>query len=302
MINISNQSGCYDIVCGMKVKADTPYRHIYKEQELLFCSNHCLEKFRNDPEQYLNLNNKKISSDRVKQYSCPEHPEIKQNRTGNCSKCGIELIPEKAFLKTEWTCPMHPEIIRQEPGNCPKCGMALEPRTAIIEQDVKNTDLQSMQLRFLVCTILTIPLFIIAMIHMLANRSFTIINPEWQKWIELTLASPIVLWGGWLFFVRAWQSVVNKSLNMFTLIGLGVSVAYIYSVIATIFPFIFPTAFRDQHGNVAIYFEAAAVITTLVLLGQVLELRARSRTGAAIKALFGLAPKTARKVYHDGKE
>jgi Cu+-exporting ATPase len=197
---------------------------------------------------------------------------------------------------------MHPEIIRSEPGNCPICGMALEPKKAVPDKEEDNPELRDMQSRFRVSAILSIPLLFIAMAHSFTADQTGIINPAYQKWIELLLASPVVLWGGWPFFIRGWNSVVNRSLNMFTLIALGVGVAYLYSVIATVLPQIFPPAFRDMHGNVAVYYEAAAVITTLVLLGQVLELRARSRTGAAIKALLGLAPKTARKIFPNGEE
>jgi Cu+-exporting ATPase len=236
-------------------------------------------------------------------YTCPMHPEIRQNGPGTCPKCGMELEPLtlSAGPKTEWTCPMHPEIVRANPGNCPICGMALE--LSIKGENEKNPELRSMQLRFWVCVILTVPLVIIAMAHLFTGQMGEgLISPQWQRWIELFLATPVVLWGGWPFFVRGVQSVLNKSLNMFTLIALGVGVAYVYSLIATVMPAIFPLAFRDQHGFVAVYFEAAAVITTLVLLGQVLELKARSQTGTAIKALLGLAPKTARKMYPDGNE
>ncbi len=202
--------------------------------------------------------------------------------------------PEESAI---YTCPMHPEIIRDAPGACPICGMALEPRT-VSARGEENPELLYMSRRFWAGVVLTVPLVIITMrAYFPVTRNF---NPAWLKWAELAIASPVVLWGGWPFFVRGWKSVVNWSPNMFTLIGLGVAVSYVYSLIATLFPGIFPAAFRTG-GNVNTYFEAAAVITTLVLLGQVLELRARSKTGAAIKALLGLAPKTARRVT-DGKE
>jgi len=197
---------------------------------------------------------------------------------------------------------MHPEIVQDEPGNCPKCGMALEPRTVTLEEE-ENPELKDMTRRFWIGAVLTIPLVIIAMGEFIPGVSFAWLGlPRAMGWLELTLAMPVVLWGGWPFFVRGWQSLVNRSLNMFTLIGLGVGVAFIYSLIAVLFPTLFPASFRDAHGEVAVYFEAAAVIVTLVLLGQVLELRARQQTGAAIKALLGLAPKSARRIEADGGE
>jgi Cu+-exporting ATPase len=197
---------------------------------------------------------------------------------------------------------MHPEIVRNEPGNCPICGMALEPRE-ISAVEEENPELRDMTRRFWVSLGLAVPVLLVGMseympadpLHRLAPASF------WT-WFELVLATPVVLWGGWPFFVRAWQSIVNRSLNMFTLIGLGVAVAYLYSLVAAFWPAVFPPAFHDQNGGVPIYFEAAAVITTLVLLGQILELRARSQTGAAIRALLGLAPKTARVIDENGAE
>ena len=203
--------------------------------------------------------------------------------------------------QTEYTCPMHPQIVRDQPGACPICGMALELRTVTLA-DEENPELVAMTRRFWVGVVLTAPLLIIAMSDSLPGRSLErIASKQTLSWIEFLLATPTVLWGGWPFFVRAWQSIVNRSLNMFTLIGLGVAVAYFYSVTAKFLPGIFPESFREA-GVVPVYFEAAAVITTLVLLGQVLELKARSRTGAAIKALLGLAPKTARRVREDGAE
>jgi Cu+-exporting ATPase len=190
---------------------------------------------------------------------------------------------------TQWTCPMHPEIIRDAPGSCPICGMALEPMTVTAEEP-ENEELRDMTRRFWVSALLTAAILVLAM------GGFEL------QWLELALATPVVLWGGWPFFVRGWQSLVNRSLNMFTLIALGVGVAYAYSFVATLMPGIFPSAFRDENGMVAVYFEAAAAIVTLVLLGQVLELRARSQTGAAIRALLGLAPKTARRLRDDGTE
>ena len=238
-------------------------------------------------------------------YTCPMHPEIRQEGPGSCPQCGMALEPEgipAPATKIEYTCPMHPEIVRDEPGNCPICGMALEPRTVSLDEE-ESPELRDMTRRFWIGVLLTVPLFVVAMGRHVPGMSFDgLASSRVLNWLELLLATPVVLWGGWPFFERGWQSLVNRSLNMFTLIALGVGVAYGYSTVAVLFPTLFPTAFRDAHGAVAVYFEAAAVIVTLVLLGQVLELRARQRTGAAIKALLGLAPKTARRINADGND
>jgi Cu+-exporting ATPase len=238
-------------------------------------------------------------------YTCPMHPEIRQTQPGNCPKCGMALeiaIASAPGGRTEYVCPMHPEVVRQAPGFCPKCGMALESRNASDEEE-ENQELSDMGRRFGVSFILSLPVFLIAMLHdlMPAFVAGTLSLRQFQ-WLEFALATPVVLWGGWPFFQRGWASVLTRHLNMFTLIALGIGVAWIYSVLATFLPQLFPPSLRDQHGLVAVYFEAAAVITTLVLLGQVLELRARSRTSAAIKLLLGLAPKTARLHHADGSE
>jgi Cu+-exporting ATPase len=197
---------------------------------------------------------------------------------------------------------MHPEIVRDAPGDCPKCGMALEPRIATVD-DEENSELVDMRRRFWISVALTVPLMLIAMgEHLPGHPLARIATMSTLGWLQLVLATPVVLWGGWPFFVRGWQSVVHRSLNMFTLIGLGVGVSYLYSLVAKLFPGIFPPSFRLESGEVAVYFEAAAAIVTLVLLGQVMELKARSRTGAAVKALLGLAPKTARRIRDDGSE
>jgi Cu+-exporting ATPase len=199
-----------------------------------------------------------------------------------------------ALTKTEYTCPMHPQIIRPGPGNCPICGMALEPRTVTAIEE-ENPELRDMSRRFWVSAILTVPLLAVAMADMLPGMPAQHALPGgWLAWLELALTTPVVLWGGWPFFQRGWASVVNRSSNMFTLIAMGTGVAYLYSLVATLFPGIFPQSFREMNGRPAVYFEAAAAIVTLVLLGQVLELRARGQTGAAIRALLDLAPRTAR--------
>lgn len=237
-------------------------------------------------------------------YTCPMHPEVRENKPGDCPMCGMALEPTRPSTNkpTKWTCPMHPQIVKDGPGDCPICGMALEPMTPS-EDEEENAELKDMTRRFWVSTALTVPVFLIAMVHMLpGDPLLRLTSRDMWSWLELALSTPVVLWGAWPFFGRAIKSVKNVSPNMFTLIGLGVAVAYVYSVVAVIAPGIFPASFRDAHGNVGVYFEAAAVITTLVLLGQVLELRARSRTGQAIKALLGLAAKSARRITDDGDE
>jgi Cu+-exporting ATPase len=244
------------------------------------------------------------SSAEPRYYVCPMCPEVRQIGPGPCPVCGMALDPESPLPATqvEYTCPMHPEIIRPGPGSCPICGMALEPRT-VTAQVEDNPELRNMSRRFWVCLALTAPLLIIAMVDMLPGIPIQRALPEgWLPWIELILATPVVLWGGWPFFQRGWASVVHRSTNMFTLIAMGTGVAYVYSLLATAFPQIFPASFRGMTGHPDVYFEAAAAITTLVLLGQVLELRARGQTSAAIRALLDLSPKTARVVGNDGGE
>nr|WP_280953864.1 copper-translocating P-type ATPase [methanotrophic endosymbiont of Bathymodiolus puteoserpentis (Logatchev)] len=233
------------------------------------------------------------------------HPEIQQDHPGSCPKCGMALelanYSLNASMQTEYSCPMHPEVVRNKPGSCPKCGMALEPR--VTEVDAENTELINMNRRFWVSLLLSFPVFIIAMIHdMTPDLMPDAITLQQIQWFEFALATPVVLWCGLPFFQRGWASIMHRSLNMFTLVSIGIGVAWGYSVIATFLPQLFPPLMQDEGGAVAVYFEAAAVITTLVLLGQVLELRARSKTSDAIKLLLGLAPKTARVHYDDGRE
>ncbi|HUJ95280.1 MAG TPA: copper-translocating P-type ATPase, partial [Terriglobales bacterium] len=220
-----------------------------------------------------------------------------------CPKCGMALERESPLPATrvEYTCPMHPEIVRPGPGACPICGMTLEPRN-VTAQEEENPELHDMTRRFWVSLVLTAPLLAVAMADMLPGMPVQRVLPSgWLPWLEFLLATPVVVWGGWPFFQRGWASIVNRSTNMFTLIAMGTGVAYGYSLIATAFPQIFPGSFREMGGTPAVYFEAAAAITTLVLLGQVLELRARSRTNAALRALLDLSPKTAR-ILREGKE
>jgi len=237
-------------------------------------------------------------------YTCPMHPEIRQLQPGICPKCGMaleQMVEPNAVSRTQYVCPMHPEVVHDEPGNCPVCGMALEPRTAEVEPE--DRELKAMSRRFWVSATLSLPLFILAMGHDLYPAAMPdFLDARRLQWLQLALATPVVLWGGWPFFVRGWASLIHRRLNMFTLIALGIGVAWLYSLAATVWPGLFPDSLRSMAGRVPVYFEAAAVITTLVLLGQVLELRARSRTGAAIKMLLGLAPKTARRVLEDGSE
>jgi len=303
-----------DPVCGMATDdktAFTPYEH--EGRVYYFCSDHCLGKFKTDPAAFTHDHTDTHKKQETPpennsgaQYTCPMHPEIVQDKPGSCPKCGMALeamTPPAPASHTKYTCPMHPEIVQDKPGSCPKCGMALEAMT-VTDEEEGNPEYDFMRKRFIFGAILTVPLVIIAMREMLPGGRLieNLAAPKTLGWLEFILATPVVLWAGWTFYVRAVQSVINKSLNMFTLIGLGVSVAYIYSLIAVFFPNIFPATMRGPDGSVAVYFEAAAVIVTLILLGQVMELAARSQTGAAIKALLGLAPKTARLVNDDGSE
>ena len=237
----------------------------------------------------------------VTAYVCPMDPEVRQTQPGACPKCGMALEPEvpAATTKTQWTCPMHPEIVRDTPGACPICGMALEPKTVTTAQQ-ENPELRDMTRRFWTSVLLGVPLVVYAMLRMgpLAH----VLTPRAGTWLEFALATPIVLWCGWPFFVRGWASVKFRSPNMFTLIAMGVGVAYVYSAVATIVPGLFPQTMRGMHGQPEVYFEAAAAIIALVLLGQVLELRARSRTSSAIRALLDLSPKLARIMLDDGSE
>ncbi len=319
-----------DPVCGMSVdpaKAAASIEHDGKLYQ--FCCKGCAEKFQADPQKYLSPAYKPGGMTAKPQmvsiggiaptkpaaapakpeppppagtvWVCPMCPEVRETKPVPCPKCGMALEPETPLApatRTEWTCPMHPEIVRSEPGFCPICGMALEPRTVAAEQE--NPELRDMTRRFWGSVILGVPLIALAMLRMgpLAH----VISPRIGAWVEFVLATPIVLWAGWPFFQRGWASVKHRSPNMFTLIALGVGVAYIYSAVATLLPQIFPDSMRTHGGQPGVYFEAAAAIIALVLLGQVLELRARSRTGTAIRALLDLSPKLARIMRDDGSE
>ncbi len=259
-----------DPVCGMTVDpATTAHHHDHQGTNYHFCSAGCRTKFIADPDRYLD--------------------------PAAAAAAAAAEAPAGAI----WTCPMHPEIRQQGPGSCPICGMALEPLEPTLEEG-PNPELVDMSRRFWLSAALSVPLLVLAMGAELFGWHW--LPMETSVWVQLALATPVVLWGGWPFFERGWASLKSRNLNMFTLISLGVGVAYSYSVVATLGPDLFPPSFRTMGGMVPVYFEAAAVITTLVLLGQVLELRARSATGKAIRALLGLAPKTARVVREDGRE
>ena len=230
------------------------------------------------------------------------HPEVRTSAPGSCPKCGMALEPvepARPTSKVEYTCPMHPEIVRDQPGSCPICGMALEPRVVIADEE-HNEELEDMTRRLKIGLLFTLPLFVLAMSDLIPGQPVQHALPmRLLNYLQFALATPVVLWGGLPFFQRAWSSIINRHLNMFTLIGLGTGVAYSYSVVATLFPDIFPASFRGHNGEVGLYFEVSAVIVVLVLFGQVLELRARSQTSSAIKTLLGLAPKTARVIRDD---
>jgi len=239
-------------------------------------------------------------------YFCPMCEGVESGEPGDCPKCGMDLERNPAYKdkdSSQWTCPMHPEVKQDHPGQCPKCGMDLEPMNATDDEDEREKkSVHSLKRKTLVAGLLTIPILVLAFDSMIPGLSFQhIIAPKTQSWLEFILATPVILWAGGMFFIRGWRSIVNRSLNMFTLIMLGVGSAYAYSVVAVVFPGIFPNAFRS-HGGVALYFEAAAVITTLILLGQWLEARARRQTGEAVQSLLGLAAKTAHRINADGEE
>ncbi len=298
-----------DPVCGMMVDpATAAAQSEHDGATYYFCCTHCAEKFQTDPARYLTAEPapaRKVQA-AVPQgtaYVCPMCPDVREEQPGPCPSCGMALEPETPPTETtvEYTCPMHPEVVQQEPGTCPVCGMALEPRT-VTKAEV-SPELVDMSRRFWVSAALTAPLLIMTMWEMITGGPlFRGLSGTAGNWLQLVLATPVVIWCGRPFFQRGWASVVRRSLNMFTLIALGTGVAYTYSVVATLFPGIFPAAFHGPNGAVAIYFEAAAVITTLVLMGQVLELRARARTGSAIKALLDLTPANARLIKENGAE
>ena len=297
-----------DPVCDMTVSPDAEYSYLHAGKQYFFCSANCLQKFKEYPQQYLDKKTSPPLEMKAESgtYTCPMHPEIQQPGPGNCPKCGMALEPMEvpaSAAKTMYTCPMHPEVVQDHPGDCPKCGMALEPKTVTAGSDEEdNAELNDMTRRFWIGAVLTLPVFILAMAHVipaLARDSWA--DSHASRWMQFALTTPVVWWAGWPFFRRGWRSVMTRNLNMFTLIAIGVGAAFLFSAVAMLMPDLFPHSMQHE-GKVAIYFEAAAVIIVLVLLGQVLELRARSRTGNAIKALLNLAPPTARLVAEGGDQ
>jgi len=325
----------HDPVCGMLIDpAHAAAKFDYQGQTYYFCNLGCLKKFQARPDVYLSTvpiasgpqlpvlqsaakshaplvtlggAPEKMADHPVPTaaiFTCPMHPEVRQQGPGSCPKCGMALEPEQPAVPvthTQWTCPMHPKIVRDAPGNCPICGMALEPKTVTAEE--ANPELVDMSRRFWISVVLSAPLLLLAMVDMLPGM----LVQHWlgavaMRWIEFALATPVVLWAGLPFFERGLQSIVHRSPNMFTLIAIGTGAAYGFSGAATFAPGLFPESLRGHGGQVDVYFEAAAVIITLVLLGQVLELRARGQTSSAIRALLGLTPKIARRIDADGSE
>jgi Cu+-exporting ATPase len=293
--------------------ATAPASAVHDGHTYYFCCPSCRQKFEADPQRYLSgpaggpsppapAHHPAPASGAI--YTCPMHPEVQQDHPGACPQCGMALepaVPPAPTTKVEYSCPMHPEVVSDQPGSCPKCGMALEPRTVTVEEG-PNPELVDMSFRFRFALIWGLPVFLLGMVDLLPADVLHGFDMRAVNWLQLFLTTPVVLRYGWPFFERAWASIVHRSPNMFTLIALGVGAAYLYSVAATVAPGIFPEGFRLAGGAVATYFDTAAVVTVLVLLGQVLEIRARSRTSGAIRKLLGLAPRTARVVRPDGRE
>ena len=310
-----------DPICGMSVDKATALKAERGGQSFYFCSDHCRQKFLSAPAPAManasgkseshshahhahHHHDKAMEPSPLAKYFCPMCPGVESDKPGDCPKCGMALERNPAYIepaagKTIYTCPMHPEIEQDHPGDCPKCGMALEPKTVAADAE-DGHETRALSRKFWIALILTVPVLLIAMGGWVGINVETIISKSVSKWIEFALATPVVWWAGSLFFVRGWKSILNRSLNMFTLIMVGVGAAYLYSAVAVLFLGIFPESFRHS-GEVGLYFESAAVITVLVLMGQMLEAKARSRTGQAIKSLLGLAAKTAHRV-RDGQE
>jgi Cu+-exporting ATPase len=313
-----------DPICGMTVDETTARRAEKDGRTFYFCSDHCRQKFlasaasnMKEPEAHAahephghpassSLSPSPASPKgqaSAAKYTCPMHPEVQSDQPGNCPKCGMALEPARPAArqrKVIYTCPMHPQIEQDHPGQCPICGMDLEPKTFQPGAEEDDSELRRMTLRLWVAAALTVPVLALAMLPMIGVPVDRWLGSTAYLWLQLLLSTPVILWGGWPFFKRGWRSLVTRNLNMFTLIAIGTGAAYLYSLVAVLFPSLIPDAFRHQ-GTVHVYFEAAAVIVTLVLLGQVLELRARRRTGAAIRELLSLAPPTAR-IVRDGLE
>ncbi|MFQ5601175.1 MAG: heavy metal translocating P-type ATPase [Candidatus Krumholzibacteriia bacterium] len=313
-----------DPVCGMQIDAPADAATLeHGGKCYFFCCAHCQERFRQEPERYLTPAPAShtaapavgpaghaayavaSAAEPGGEFVCPMCPEVREDAAGSCPSCGMALEPRviaPPAVRTQYVCPMHPEVVRDGPGSCPVCGMALEPQTVSAAEE-ESPELADMRRRFWWSAALTLPLLFLAMSDVIPGQPVQNALPvRLIAWMQLVLATPVVLWGGRPFFERGWASIVHRSLNMFTLIATGTGTAYAYSVIATVLPDLFPDSYRGPHGEVSVYFEAAGVITVLVLLGQVLELRARSQTSSAIRALLGLAPSTARRVHDDGSE
>jgi len=305
-----------DPICGMSVDPETAKARIeHAGKTYYFCCARCANKFQADPQKYLSSTktaapapvkaNSLPSETPNTEYICPMDPGVRELSPGACPKCGMALepaVPPTPSTRTEYTCPMHPQIVRPGPGSCPVCGMGFEPHTVSADEE-ENPELISMTRRFWASLILTIPVLLLGMSDLIPGQPVQkFLSMRTVAWIEFLLATPVVLWGGFPFFERGWKSIVNRSLNMFTLISLGTGTAYVYSVAAVLLPGIFPASFQKMPGEVPVYFEAAAAITTLVLLGQVLELRARSHTSIAIRSLLKLSPRSARLIRADGTE
>ncbi len=288
-----------DPVCGMSVRDAGAHVHLHDGVRHAFCSDGCRTKFAADPARYLAPG---------AAHTCPMHPDVVQDGPGSCPKCGMALEPvvpvigDGAGPDTEWVCPMHPEVMRDEPGSCPRCGMALEPRGGGGAAAEESPELRGMSRRLWFAAVLTVPLVVVSMGDLLPGQPVSrLFSARTRVLVELALATPVCVWSALPFYQRALQSLRTRNLNMFTLIGLGVGVSFVYSLVAALAPGLFPDSFR-RGGEVAVYFEAAAVIVTLVLLGQVLELRARSQTSSAISKLLGMQAKTARRIADDGNE
>ena len=297
-----------DPVCGMNVNPDTArFTYDHAGTTYLFCCGGCQAAFRSDPEAFLRARDQAAGHDAAHHghasaaaYVCPMCPEVRETEPVPCPSCGMALEPEivaAAPAAVEYTCPMHPEVVLEAPGACPACGMALEPRAAT-QEEPPSPELVDMTRRFRIAAAIGLPVFFLAMTEMIAGASALPLSRTVSNWIQLACAVPVVLWAGRPFFERGWASVVNRSPNMFTLIALGVGAAFLYSVAATVAPGSFPAGFR-MGGGVEPYFDTAVVIIVLVLLGQVLELRARQRTGAAVRSLLGLAPAVAHRIDGD---
>ncbi len=304
-----------DPICGMQVDEKSALSAEREGETFYFCCEHCRQRFLSQAEPQLaqielsccqqskgESPGERKPRDRSSGYYCPMCEGVESDRPGSCPKCGMALESARPVTQqriTIYTCPMHPEVEQEGPGACPKCGMDLEPKTIEPGTEEDDVELRDMTRRFWIALALTVPVFLLAMLPMIGVPLHRWLGPL-HPWLQCLLSTPVVLWAGWPFFVRGWRSVVTRNLNMFTLIAIGTGSAYFYSVVALMFPGLIPENFKHE-GNVEVYFEASAVIITLVLLGQVLELRARRRTGSAIRELLSLAPPRAR-VVRDGVE